>query len=352
MLKRRIKIFLYQLYRIAVRGTAPGLLIFESNLGRNYSGNPRAIYEEILRRGWDEELEICWIFTEPEKQSVPGKVKLLQREKLSALLKMHKAAIWVTDTRQPTYIVKNPNTYYMMTWHGTPLKKLALDLYDFVEAKTKKNAKTEADIEKAGEQIKDLNKQRRQWLKDSAQWDCLLAQNETAGELFRSCFWYQGEILCEGYPRNDKLVQEGERTDGKKRTILYAPTWREYESNGLCDSRFEPPIDFDKLYDVLREEDSELIIKYHYYVKEKPDFSKYAGVIRDSEKDIADLYPECDMLITDYYRRCLIMRFSNGLWCFLLTTKNATKKKTGFILIMRNLYPVPLSVPRRSCLRF
>ena len=273
MLKRRIKLFLYQLYRIAVRRTIPGLLIFESNLGRNYSGNPRAIYEEMLRRGWDEKLEICWVFTVPQKQSVPGRVTLLQRESLPTLMKMHKAAVWVTDTRQPTYLVKNPNTYYMMTWHGTPLKKLALDLYDYVEAKARRDAKNMSQTASAERTHKHLMKQRRQWLKDSSQWDCLLAQNETAEEIFRSCFWYQGEILCAGYPRNDKLVQVREKaenrvvqensvqTERKKRTVLYAPTWREYESNGLCDSRFEPPIDFDKLYEVLKAEDTELIIK-------------------------------------------------------------------------------------------
>lgn len=299
MWKRRIKLFLYQLYRIAVRRTTPGLLIFESNLGRNYSGNPRAIYEEMLRRGWDKEMQICWLFTEPQKQSVPGRVTLLQRESLSTLMKMHRASIWVTDTRQPTYIVKNPNTYYMMTWHGTPLKKLALDLYDYLEAKKLQTV----EQEQSDKLKKSLDKQRKQWLRDSGQWNCLLAQNETAEELFRGCFWYQSEILCAGYPRNDKLVKyRNEQKSGmrQKRTILYAPTWREYESNGLCDSRFEPPIDFDKLYEVLKAEDTEMIIKYHYYVKDKPDFTKYGGVIRDSGKDIAELYPICDMMITDY----------------------------------------------------
>ena len=227
MNKRRIKIFLYQLYRMAVRRTVPGLLIFESNLGRNYSGNPRAIYEEMLRRGWDQEMQICWLFTEPEKQSVPGRVTLLQRESLPTLMKMHRASVWVTDTRQPTYIVKNPNTYYMMTWHGTPLKKLALDLYDYIEARAKcvqdmRMPRNEKALE-CGDTIPDkkqaeceglvkmLAKQRKQWLRDSGQWDCLLAQNETAAELFRGSFWYQGEILCAGYPRNDKLVQEREK---------------------------------------------------------------------------------------------------------------------------------------------
>ena len=359
MLKRRIKLFLYQLYRIVVRRTIPGLLVFESNLGRNYSGNPRAIYEEMLRRGWDKEMQICWLFTEPQKQSVPGRVTLLQRESLPALMKMQRASVWVTDTRQPTYIVKNPNTYYMMTWHGTPLKKLALDLYDYMEATALQhgNGAQELDEQKKAEKL--LDKQRKQWLRDSGQWDCLLAQNETAAELFRGCFWYQGEVLCKGYPRNDKLVQErdtgtgiGRTTGGsvdepnsgavRKRTILYAPTWREYESNGLCDSRFEPPLDFDKLYEVLKEEDTELIIKYHYYVKEKPDFTKYGGVIRDSEKDIAELYPLCDVMITDYSSTMFDYAVLKRPMVFFAYDAERYERENGFYFDYEKLVPGPI----------
>ena len=372
MLKRKIKLFLYQLYRIAVRRTTPGLLIFESNLGRNYSGNPRAIYEEMLRRGWDKEMQICWLFTEPQKQSVPGRVTLLQRESLPALMKMHRASIWVTDTRQPTYIVKNPNTYYMMTWHGTPLKKLALDLYDYLEAVAQdKKQSDDTELKKM------LAKSRKQWLRDSVQWNCLLAQNETAAELFRGCFWYQGEILSAGYPRNDVLVQERQDRncnlrqgnsqtaqdekagDGsgttenvtgdvqrsraeRKRVVLYAPTWREYESNGLCDSRFEPPIDFDKLYEVLKAEDAELIIKYHYYVKDKPDFTKYGGVIRDSEKDIAELYPICDMMITDYSSTMFDYAVLRRPMVFFAYDLERYEAENGFYFDYGKLVPGPI----------
>lgn len=355
MLKRKIKLFLYQLYRMAVRRTIPGLLIFESNLGRNYSGNPRAIYEEMLRRGWDKEMQICWLFTEPEKQSVPGSVTLLQRESLPALMKMQRASIWVTDTRQPTYIVKNPSTYYMMTWHGTPLKKLALDLYDYIEAVKQGGACAPEGQDKQQTEYadlkKDLDKQRKQWLQDSGQWDCLLAQNETAAELFRGCFWYQGEILCKGYPRNDKLVQEAKagsnagavkNEEERKRTVLYAPTWREYESNGLCDSRFEPPIDFDRLYEVLKAENTELIIKYHYYVKEKPDFTKYDGVIRDSEKDIAQLYPLCDMLITDYSSTMFDYAVLKRPMVFFAYDVERYETENGFYFDYEKLVPGPV----------
>ena len=119
MLKRRIKLFLYQLYRTAVRRTIPGLLIFESNLGRNYSGNPRAIYEEMLRRGWDKEMQICWLFTEPEKQSVPGRVTLLQRESLPTLSGIG----IVCDTEGDEY-VKNEIAALLSSAYGLPLTRI------------------------------------------------------------------------------------------------------------------------------------------------------------------------------------------------------------------------------------
>ena len=34
------------------------LIIFESNVGRNYSGNPKYIYEEMVRQGLDNKLQI------------------------------------------------------------------------------------------------------------------------------------------------------------------------------------------------------------------------------------------------------------------------------------------------------
>ena len=33
------------------------LILFESNVGRNYSGNPKYIYEEMVRQGFDKKLD-------------------------------------------------------------------------------------------------------------------------------------------------------------------------------------------------------------------------------------------------------------------------------------------------------
>ena len=39
-----------------------------------------------------------------------------------------RAKFWVFDSRQEKMYVKKKDTVYIQTWHGTPLKKLALDM--------------------------------------------------------------------------------------------------------------------------------------------------------------------------------------------------------------------------------
>jgi CDP-glycerol glycerophosphotransferase len=41
------------------------VIIFESNLGKNYSGNPKTIYEEMVRQGLDNEYKCIWVFNNP-----------------------------------------------------------------------------------------------------------------------------------------------------------------------------------------------------------------------------------------------------------------------------------------------
>ncbi len=274
------------------------LLIFESNLGRNYSGNPRAIYEELLRRRIDLEYEIVWIFLCPEEAEVPGRCTKVRRESLPALQKMWQAAVWVMDTRQMSYVRKNKRTKYIMTWHGTPLKKLGLDL-DNLSSPTQ---------EVSGEEA--LASYKEELIRNTKRWDYLIAPNQDSADIFRRCFAFQGEMLKTGYPRNDILIEGNNRNTIaelkkkynlpiNKRILLYAPTWRDYEGKGECDYYFRPKLSFDALFEALREE-AVLIVQYHYYIKEKPDFSKFNGFIREIKTDIRELYLVSDLMITDY----------------------------------------------------
>ncbi|WP_309068761.1 CDP-glycerol glycerophosphotransferase family protein [Microbacterium sp.] len=99
----------------------------------------------------------------------------------------------------------------LQTWHGTPLKRLALHRPGF-------------DPRRAGAVIKE-----------SLRWDVLLAQNPYAARILRKAYAFFGRPLwVEGYPRND-VLRTGDAAAARaelgiapdERVLLYAPTWRD-----------------------------------------------------------------------------------------------------------------------------
>ncbi|HHV12839.1 MAG TPA: CDP-glycerol glycerophosphotransferase family protein [Clostridiales bacterium] len=296
IVKRVMKIPMLLLYHlfILVNRVDTSIILFESNLGRNYSGNPRFIYEELVRRGLDRSYR-CYFILEDTSVSLPGSAGKVKRISMLYFYLFAKAGTWVSDTRMPAYLKKRKGTIYIQTWHGTPLKKLGLDL---------------EQVSMAGE--KGLEDYKRKFALNSKTWDYLLSQNAYSTRIFRRAFAFDKEILEIGYPRNDILFHEndpGSIVDIKrklglpvdKKLLLYAPTWRDNEHYGHLTYRFSSGIDYDYLQEKLSR-DYVIIIKAHYLVGEKLDLEKYRGFLYQfgASSDIAELYLVSDMLITDY----------------------------------------------------
>ncbi len=270
------------------------IILFECNLGRNYTGNPKAIYEEMVRQGLDRKYR-CYFILEDPGTPIPGAARPVKRSRLLYFYLFAVAGIWVCDTRLPKYIIKRPECVYIQTWHGTPLKKLALDM---------------DTVFMAGE--KGIENYKKNFYNNTQTWDYLVSQNYFSTEIFRRAFAFQKEMLEIGYPRNDVLFEKNnpediaalKRTLGlplDKKVILYAPTWRDNEFYGKGNYKFNPPLDFHKLADCLGE-DTIMIVKYHYLVMDQIDWSPYRGFVYpcDLSYDISDLYLVSDMMITDY----------------------------------------------------
>lgn len=271
------------------------VILFESNLGRNYTGNPRAVYEEMVREGLDQEYECIWFF-EDQRKKIPGKAKVVKRARFQYLYYMAVAKVWVFDCRQPEFLIKRKETSYIQTWHGTPLKKLALDMEQI-------DSVVSSSIEEYHEQFR----------KNTATWDYLISQNRFSTETFRRCFDFADKPIFEvGYPRNDILfrgnskeyiekIKKHYHIPLDKKVILYAPTWRDNEFYVQGCYKFVSPLDFKKAQKELGE-DYVFLVKYHYLVSDKIDWSEYEGFVYSfNEKiDISRLYLISDMLITDY----------------------------------------------------
>ncbi|MCQ2960806.1 MAG: CDP-glycerol glycerophosphotransferase family protein [archaeon] len=272
-------------------------ILFQSSVGRNYSGNTRYIYEEMIRQGLDKKYKCYWVFEKSiyNQIDLPGNGVKLDKSSFKFLYTSLKSKYWIFDTRQPNYLQKPKDTVFIETWHGTPLKKLALDM---------------EKVDMSGNT--NIKQYRKRFKKHTSQWDYLVSQNSYSTEIFRRAFAFNGNMLEIGYPRNDILFRENTEEGIKKikekmnipkdkKVILYAPTWRdnEFHKNGIY--KFATDMDFNLMKERLGD-DYVLIVKYHYSVRENINWDEYAPFVIECNElwDIQELYLISDILITDY----------------------------------------------------
>lgn len=295
------------------------VIMFNSSMGKNYTGNPRYIYEAFVKAGLDKKYRAVWAFhkaylpfvqlkrnsdeTKYDRANfngvcmaqLPGETKIVTYGYLRYYYYMAVAKIWVFDCRQEDYLIKRKGCHYIQTWHGTPLKKLALDM---------------EELYMSGEG--SLNDYKNKFRSNTKSWDYLISQNPFSTETFRRCFHFDKTMLEIGYPRNDILLNQNNEQNQirlkkklglplDKKIILYAPTWRDDKFYGGGWYEFTTELDFQQLREVLGKEVF-LMVKYHYLVKSNLDLSKEAEFLRvfDNSYDISELYLAADALITDY----------------------------------------------------
>lgn len=290
---KRFTIFIYHIF-LKVLNVNNKVIFFESSVGRNYSSNPKYVYEEMIKQGLDQKFKCIWSL-EDLSIEIPGNAKKVKRTRLNYLYYLAIAKIWICDSRQPAFLVKRPETIYIQLWHGTPLKKLAMDL----------------DVLKISDGM-DLTEYKRLFKKNTETWDYLISQSNFTTEKFKSSFDFKNKILEIGFPRNDILFTENNEKSIdsiknnyniplNKKIILYAPTWRDdkFYSNGIY--KFSSKLDFDLLKKELSDKYI-IIVKQHYLVKDPTDWSKYEGFVYKYNYlwDIQELYLISDILITDY----------------------------------------------------
>lgn len=269
------------------------LIIFESFLGKQYSDNPRALYEYLkvnhpnMNMIWSVERKALQKFSDYD-------VRYVRRLSLRWLFIMNRAGYWVSNSRLPLWVPKPKRTVYLQTWHGTPLKKLALDMQEVHMPGT------------------DTEVYKKNFVQATRKWDYLVSPNRYSTEIFKRAFQFDHKILETGYPRNDYLVNENNSEEinrikkkmnlpENKKVILYAPTWRDNEYHGKGRYKFDLPLDMKLMEEALGEEYI-ILFRMHYLIAENLDFSSYDGFAYDAShhEDIRELYLIADMLITDY----------------------------------------------------
>lgn len=306
-------------------------IIFESFLGKYYSDSPKYLYE-YLYNNFRDDFEFVWVINDKHVK-IPGNPKKVKRFSLEYYKEVAKSKYWVINGRQAARLKKRDDQIIVSTWHGTPLKKLGLDI---------------GNIHTRNPNIK------KSYIKIGRNWDYLISPNRYTTNILRSSFAYEGEILESGYPRNDILynatnenitkIKQNLNIPSDKKVILYAPTWRDDEYIGAGKINFELKLELDKLQKELSDEYI-ILVRTHYFIANNLNLKPYKGFAFDvcDYDDIAELYLVSDILITDY--SSVFFDFANLKRPILYYTYDLEKYENvlrGFYIDIHTEVPGPL----------
>ncbi|MEA2429445.1 MAG: hypothetical protein QOF37_3073, partial [Thermoleophilaceae bacterium] len=178
-------------------------------------------------------------------------------------------------------------TTHVMTHHGTPLKRMGLDLRD------RPGAEERIDFDALMRRV--------------ARWDFSISQNAFTTEHWERTYPGSYESLDVGYPRNDVLSNASEEEVARiraslgiepgRRALLYAPTHREYEKE------YVPRLDLANLAGGLGS-DFVIMARLHYFyegdahLRELHEQGRVVDVA--AHPSIEELSLAADVLVTDY----------------------------------------------------
>lgn len=265
-------------------------IVFESFVGRNYSGQPKYIYQ-YLQKNYGDKYKYIWIVNDKNLE-IDGKCKKVKRLRLGYYYYMTRSKYWVNNMRQPHAYPKRDSQIMLETWHGTPLKRLVFDM---------------DDVHSANPKYKQIV------YKQSRKWDYLLSDNPFSTEKFQSCFMFEKEKILElGYPANDPLYDpnikqravELKKKMGiplDKKVLLYAPTWRDDDMYAAGEYKFNLALDLKRLKAELGDE-YVILLRMHYWIVDKLDLSDVSDFVVNvsSYSDITHIYIVSDICMTDY----------------------------------------------------
>ncbi|MFL5844412.1 MAG: CDP-glycerol glycerophosphotransferase family protein [Solirubrobacteraceae bacterium] len=197
------------------------LAVFAAYWNRGYACNPAAIQRKAteLVPG----LRAVWVVKRDAADAMPEGLELVHPATPEYFDTIARARYFVNNVNWPNNVVKRDGQIHVMTHHGTPLKKMGMSLQE-AEGREKSD---------------DFDA----FMKRCARWDYSIAANPfSTGAWERAYPGLAFRSLETGYPRNDTLAAATPQDVARARAavglaegdvaVLYAPTHREYETDG------------------------------------------------------------------------------------------------------------------------
>lgn len=297
-------------------------IVISSYYGRGYSDSPKAICDELLKRGAG--LDLVWLTDTP--QGLPAGVRAVPYSGAGRIYQLSTAKVWIDNCRKGSRF-KKKGQIYLQTWHGFALKRIEKDVVD---------------------KLPDPNYEAYA-RRDSAQTDLIVSNSAHMTGVYRNSFWYGGEIGEFGSPRNDALlrpsvcrgkVRKALGIPEESNIVLYAPTFR-------ADHSLEPyRLDAAAVRAAF---EARFGGSWVFVTRLHPNIAKLAGELRydgaadaTMYDDIQELLSASDAVISDY--SSVIFDFAvTGRPCFQFAADIAAYRNDRNFYIPLETLPFPLA---------
>ena len=189
-------------------------IVFINFNGKGYGDNPKYIANEIIRKNLS--YRMIWLIKgNIDNRTFPKEIKTARINSIKGVWALATSKIIVNNVKNPLPFIKKQKQYYIQTWHGPfGLKYIENDAREHLNPYYIKNS-----------------------FKDSKMTDLFISSSNLQTEEFRSAFWYDGEIMECGMPRNDFYfhitksdvaeIKHAVGVEEGKKILLYCPTFRD-----------------------------------------------------------------------------------------------------------------------------
>ena len=279
-------------------------ILYEAFGGRGMIDNPFALFQYLLEKEEYQDYTHIWVLddfddnrAQIEKYEKYPNVRFVKYKTKEYCKAIATVKYLVNNVSFPSYFLKREGQVLIDTWHGTPLKNMGFDIpgANISQGNTARNLFSADYIVSSGP-----------YMTETAYKKSYKMQN-----------LYEGTVLEEGFPRNDKLFNSdraeviqrlqdcGVEVTADKKVILYAPTWRGEQYS-------TPDTDLQDVYKLLQVMESsvdtneyQVLVKlhqivYHYMKENQIELGTAKAKFVPATMDTSELLSVTDVLVSDY----------------------------------------------------
>ena len=258
-------------------------ILGQNQMTAGYGCNPKYIFEELHRRDMSSKFDLVWSAKEYNSY-IPEYIRQVVYGSHEYYSELATARIWIDNSRKSKTIRKRSGQIYIQTWHGSaPMKKVEADVEDKLTSYYVEGAKHDSELA-----------------------DLFISGSRFYTDLYKKSFWYNGDILESGLPRQDVFWRTEEISNKIRQKylfqnedliVLYAPTFRDVYVEGCYD------LDIKLLKNSLMERFGRkvtLLVSKHPGNNSEYYFKDDDYIFIDRNEDFEEILATADILISDY----------------------------------------------------